>query len=201
MSNIVDWSSIADQKSSGKKKGDDLVFLNSKNLPQTFLPGTQSLVYEAFYDATTKKNRAVQPGDDAEKVSNQYLFYALFYDENEKDKAKNKKVKICCCKQQVAEGIGEVQKILSKMSGGGLTGFVKVTSTGTMKSTKYAVEFVKIGDKDIPVGIWDKLAPEVAKLPKLEEMRDRLLGVKATIWTFNSICFSCLLFCLMEISP
>ena len=178
MSNLVDWNSVADQKASGKKKNDDLVFLGAKNLPQTFLPGPKAVVYESFYDDATKKNRPPQPGDDTSKVRTQYMFHALYLNEKEPDKTKNKTVKICVCGQQVAEGIGTVQKTLNAMD---CTGFVKVSATGTGLTTKYAVEFVKVGEKPIPLTIWDKLAAEVEKLPGLEEMRDRLLGIKAPV--------------------
>lgn len=175
MSNIVDWSSIAAQSKSSKKN-DDLVFLNSKNLPQTFLPSPQIVMYESVYDDTTKKNRPTQAGDDTDKVRTQYLFYALFFNTEEKDPIKKKSVKICCCGQSVAEKIASVQKTLANL---GFTGFVKVTSSGTGLTTKYEVEGVKVGDKNIPMDIWKKLTDDVAKLPGLEEMRDRLLGVKA----------------------
>ena len=168
MSN-VDWNSIADQKS-GNRKSEDLVFLNSKNLPQTFLPSPDIEKYTSVYDETTKKNRPPSGSDDDEKVRTQYLFYGLFFDKGQKS------IKICCCGQQVAKGIGTVQKSLSNL---GLISFVKVSSTGSGLGTEYSVEAVKVGDKNITPDVWNRLEDEVKKLPALDEMRDRLLGLKS----------------------
>ena len=168
MTGNVDWKTIANQKSGGKRS-EDLVFLNSKNLPQVFLPSPQIVMYESVFDAETKRNRPVQPTDDRKDVRTQYLFYGLFMTpEGTRD------VKLCCCGQMVAKGIGSVQKTLSNL---GLMSFVKVTSTGAGMNTEYAVEGEKVTDKPIPLDIWDKLTEEVSKHPTLEEMRDRLLGL------------------------
>jgi len=168
MTGNVDWNTIANQKSGGKRN-EDLVFLNSKNLPQVFLPSPQIVVYECVYDADTKRNRPVQPTDDRGLVRTQYLFYGLFMTPEGA-----RSVKICCCGQMVAKGISAIQKTLSNL---GLMSFVKVTSTGSGLTTEYAVEGEKMSDKPIPLDIWDKLTEEVSKHPTLEEMRDRLLGI------------------------
>lgn len=173
MTGNVDWNTIANQKSGGKKN-EDIAFLNSKNLPQVFLPSQQIVAYEAVYDDETKRNRPAQTTDESSKVRTQYLFYGLFMaDDGSRD------VKICCCGQMVAKGISSVQKTLSNL---GLMSFVKVTSTGSGMKTEYSVEGEAKMDKDgnprkIPLDIWDKLTEEVSKLSTLEDMRDRLLGI------------------------
>lgn len=167
-SKTVDWNSIANQKSA--KKNEDMVFLNAKNLPQTFLPSPQIVCYEAVYDEETKRNRPAKETGETGKARVQYLFYGLFISPEG-----TRSVKICCCGQMVAKGISSVQKTLSNL---GLMSFVKVTSTGSALNTEYSVEGEKVTDKPIPLDIWDKLASDVAKLPTLEDMRDRLLGLK-----------------------
>jgi len=173
MTGNVDWNTIANQKTGSKKNG-DVVFLNSKNLPQSFLPSQQIVVYEAVYDEATKRNRPSQSTDENVKVRTQYLFYGLFMPEDAK-----RYVKICSCGQMIAKGISAVQRTLSNL---GLMDFVKVTSTGTGMNTEYFVEAEPKLDpqgnpRKIPLDIWDKLTKDVGELPTLEEMRDRLLGI------------------------
>lgn len=169
MSNVVDWNSIGNQK--GGSKSDDVVFLTSKSLPQTLLPSNEVVLYESVFDQETNRSR---PPKDGEKARNQFLFYGLFVDEEGE-----KVIKICNCGTAVAKGIAQVQKSLQNL---GLLSFVKVTSTGSGLNTEYEVEAVKVVDKPIPTDIWDKLKQDdkFKKLPGLEEIKDKLLGINTT---------------------
>lgn len=166
MSNLVDWSSIGSQK--GGSKSDDVVFLTSKNLPQTLLPSNEIQPYESVFDQETNRSR---PPVEGEKARNQFLFYGLFVNDDGE-----KVIKICNCGTAVARGIASVQKSLQNL---GLLSFVRVTSTGSGLNTEYEVEAVKVVDKPIPTDIWDKLKEDdkFKKLPKLGEIRDKLLGI------------------------
>jgi len=168
-SKVTDWNSIANQKSA--KKNEDVVFLNNKNLPQIFLPSPSIEVYECVYDDSTKRNRPPETNETG-KVRTQYLFYGLFLPTDGE-----MSVKICACGQMVAKGIGSIQKTLSNL---GQISFVKVTATGSGINTEYEVEGTMVNNKPIPLDIWDKeiVKTEMAKLPTLIEMRDRLLGLK-----------------------
>ena len=176
----VDWNSIADQ--AGKAKGkDDLVFLNSKNLPQVFLPGPSIETYENVYDDVTKKSRAPVAGDT--KVQKNYLFYGLFLGAGEEQI-----VKICWAKSQVVEGIGAALKSFrnaapqfdSNIKADDFITFVQVTSTGSGLGTEYKVEVVKKTKNIVPTAIWQKgaILEKIKLLPTLSDMRDRLLGIK-----------------------
>ena len=164
MSSTVDWNSIGDQKSSGNN--DDLVFLSAKNLPQTFLPSNEIVAYANVFDSELNRSRPPVAG---EKARTSYLFYGLFIDDEG-----TKKVKVCNCGQMAAKGIASVQKTVSNIN---MLSFVKLTSTGSGLNTEYNAEGVKVVDKPIPTDIWNKLADQVAELPTLEEMKDRLLGL------------------------
>lgn len=166
MSNVVDWSSIGNQKSGSKS--DDIVFLTSKNLPQTLLPSNEVTPYESVFDQETNRSR---PPKEGEKARNQFLFYGLFVNDDGE-----KVIKICNCGTAVARGIASVQKSLQNL---GLLSFVRVTSTGSGLNTEYEVEAVKVVDKPIPTDIWDKLKKDdkFKKLPPLEEIKNKLLGI------------------------
>jgi len=165
------WSSIGDQKSPNMKK-DDLIFLNSKNLPQTFLPSNEIEIYEQYFDAETGKSRPPQPG---EKAKTNILFYGLFYEQNNGEATTV--IKPCVCGKMIAQKINDIQKALSAHD---LISFVKITSKGTGLNTEYFAESVKVLDKPIPTNIWDKLKQDeqFKKLRPLAEIRDSLLGIK-----------------------
>lgn len=168
---VVDWSSVSEHTGS-KGKSDDIVFLNAKNLPQTFLPGQEIEHYESVYDAEMKRPRSPKDGDT--NVRSQYLFYGLFID----DKGE-KTVKICSCGNMVARGIASIQETLSNL---GILSFVRVTSSGSGLNTEYSVKGVKVIDKDIPDDIWEKIKKEESykKLPSLKETKNRLLGIASS---------------------
>jgi Sec-independent protein translocase protein TatA len=176
MSTVLDWNSIGSQKGSGKSN--DVIFLNAKNLPKVLLPSQEVIEYNCVYDGDKKRNRLPVDGDD--NVRTQYLFYGLSITEDNK-----KVIKIYSCGKAVAQGIGEAIKIFRSAAKQfdenadpeKLTTFVKVTATGSGLSTVYKVETIKVIDKPVPTSKWDELKDEVAKLPKLEEMRDKLLGL------------------------
>ena len=166
----VDWNSIGDQKGGGGNTG-ELVFLQAKNLPLTLLPdtGSDAESYESVWDAEAKRSRPPVAG---EKAKVHFLFYALFLDET----TGKKTVKICDAGTSVAKAIQSVQKSLSNL---GFISFVKVTAKGSGLDTEYAAEAVKVVEKPIPTDIWDKLKSEedFKKLPTLEEMKNRILGL------------------------
>lgn len=167
MSTSTNWAEISKQAQQPRKGGQtDVVFINSKSVPQVFLPSPQVLEYLSVYDDETKKNR---PPDSGEKGKLTYLFYGLNINE------KNEKVvKIYSCGKMVADGIAMVQESLKNL---GLISFVKVSATGTGLETKYSVVAEKVVEKPIPQDIWVKLQDQIEKLPKLEELRDKLLGL------------------------
>jgi hypothetical protein len=173
---VLDWNSIGSQKGNGKKS-DDLVFLTAKNLPKTFLPSQKVIEYESVFDSEMNRQR---PPKADEKAKTQYLFYGLsLTDKGEKV------IKIYSAGRMTAAGIGEAIKMFresakqfdSKIDPETLTTFVEVTSTGSGLGTEYKVKPVQVIEKPVPVTIWDKLKESVMKLPTLEEMRDRLLGI------------------------
>lgn len=169
----VDWSSIGSEDNSKGGSGgkSDIVFLNSKNLPKTFLPDTDVEEYYSVY--VKEENRSRMP-EDGEKGDRHFLFYALFVDDDGK-----KTIKIADTKTQVAQQIGQIMNVLKDQVGEDATSFVEVTSSGSGLKTEYKVKTKKIGDKPVKNSIWDKLkeSEQFKALPSLIEIRDRLLGL------------------------